>query len=63
VICETEVNKAKKAFTGYQFILNSQGTRKLNVPHMAMKKLQYYRLKLIKISKDNFTDKKNKKYY
>lgn len=29
VICETEVNKAKKALTGYQFILNSKGTRKI----------------------------------
>ena len=27
VICETEVNKAKKAFTAYQFILNCKGER------------------------------------
>src|SRR5690606_14606823 len=29
VICETEVNKGKKAYTGYQFILSCKGERKI----------------------------------
>lgn len=29
VICETEVNKDKKALTGYQYILNSEGKRRI----------------------------------
>jgi CRISPR-associated endonuclease Csn1 len=59
VICETEVNKAKKAFTGYQFILNSQGTRKIKCSAHGNEEVTILSPEAYqKLVKDNFTDKK-----
>lgn len=58
VICETEVNKAKKALTGYQFILESKGTKVINCAahnkEVTILAAEAYE----KLVKSNFVDKR-----
>jgi len=59
VICETEVNKAKSAFTGYQFIINSDGKKKIKCAAHNFKEISILSPEEYENNvKSNFTDKR-----
>jgi len=59
VICETEVNKAKKALTGYQFILDSKGIRKIKCAAHNNEEIEILSPEAYEQNtKANFTDKR-----
>ena len=59
VICETEVNKAKKATTGYQFIIDCNGTRSIKCAAHENKEVTILSpIEYETLVKSCFTDKK-----
>ncbi len=59
VICETEVNKAKKASTGYQFIIDCKGMKKIKCAAHYNKEITILHPSAYeKLVKDTFTDKR-----